>query len=110
MANRGFWPLSLFGIAAKAAVVMGQSTKEPSIHQVTRARGHYRPRNIDRKAFPLIARRCLGCGAMFKSDVPVNINRICPKCESSEHRDNGLFGPGACVINDGGWSSNDVED
>ncbi len=89
---------------------MGHRHKDANIHQVTKARGHYRPRNIDRKAFPLISRRCLGCGALFKSDVPVNINRICPKCEGSEHRDNGMFGPGACVVNDGGWSSSDVED
>lgn len=47
---------------------------------------------------------------MFKSDLPVPINRICPKCEDSEQRDNGIFGPGACVVNDGGWSSGDVED
>lgn len=89
---------------------MGHKSKDGNIRQFTRARGHYRPRNTDRNAYPLISRRCLACGKMFKSDLPVPINRICPRCEDAEQRDNGMFGPGACVINDGGWSSGDVED
>ncbi len=89
---------------------MGQKAKNENIRPFTKARGHYRPRNTDRKAFPLVSRRCLACGKMFESDLPVTTNRICPRCEDSEHRDNGIFGPDACVVNDGGWSSSDVDD
>jgi hypothetical protein len=47
---------------------------------------------------------------MFKSDLPVHINRICGKCNDLDGRDNGIFGPGACVISDGGWSSGEPEE
>ena len=98
------------GIAASVAPVMGQKSKGEDTRRFTTARGHYRSRKSDPEAYPLISRRCLSCGEMFKSDLPVPVNRICRKCHDSQHRDNGIFGPGVCVINDGGWSSGDSED
>lgn len=83
---------------------MGKITRRIGI-----VRGPYRSK-VDGNKVALISRRCLSCGKMFKSDLPVPINRICPKCRYLESRDNGMFGPGTPIVDDGGWTSRDTDD
>jgi hypothetical protein len=64
----------------------------------------------DGKSVPEISRRCLSCGKIFKSDLPVSINHICPKCRYLGTRNNGMFGQATPIIEDGGWTSRDTED
>jgi hypothetical protein len=72
-------------------------------------RGPYRSK-VDGSTQALMPRTCLACGKMFKSDLPVRINRICPKCRYLESRDNGMFGPGTPIVDHGGWTSRDTDD
>lgn len=83
---------------------MGKITRRIGI-----VRGPYKAK-ADGKSVPEISRRCLSCGKTFKSDLPVSINRICPKCRYLGTRDNGMFGPATPIIDDGGWTSRDTDD
>jgi hypothetical protein len=46
---------------------------------------------------------------MFKCDLPVRINRICPKCRYLESRDKGMFCPRAPIVDHGAWTSRDTD-